>query len=320
MVREALERLAIKLGQAVFCPLSHRSLFRLCDVLSAVYYFFDRKGRKKALRNLRIIFKKEDTLPLSTSTWLKQHPYNPTLREEKIIRGSYRNMARTVGHIFWTSVHAKERVALVGVMCRRGHEWLHEVKQAVTVSGHIGCWEILAQIVHQEGLEMVSVAKKIGSKKTTQMLMESRRSIGEEIVPAESAFLALAKAMKKGKCLGLLVDQTVNPEDGGMWIRFFGKPMCVSAAPAYFSGKFKAPIVTAWSRPLKDGRYVCEVINTYSWEEAKNTWKMTQQCAKDLEGVIRRHPSLWVLNYNMFKRKAKKDEIAELEKNEAANA
>ena len=318
MVRETLERLAIKLGQAVFCPLSHRALFRLCDFLSAVYYTFDRRGRCNALRNLRIIYSGVDIK--QGKDWKAGILARATKREITIIKGSYRNMARTVGHIFWTSVHAKERVAEIGVMCERGHNWLNEVKQAVTVSGHIGCWEILAQIVHQEGHEMVSVAKRIGTKKTTEMLMESRRSIGEEIVPADSAFLALAKAMKKGKCLGLLVDQVVDSEDGGLWIRFFGKPMGVSAAPAYFASKFKVPIVTAWSRPLKDGRYVCEVINTYTSEEAKNIWKMTQQCAHDLEGVIRRHPSIWVLNYNTFKYEPTQEEAESLAKNEAANA
>ena len=303
-VRRPFEWLGIWLGMLVLSNLSHRALFAVCDVLSRVMYRFDERGKRRSLENLRQIFGGEGPM---------------TLREEIIIRGSYRNMARTVGHVFWTSKRADERVRQVGEMCERGHKWLNEQKQAVTVSGHIGCWEILAQIVHIEGHEMISVAKRIGSEKMTEMLMNSRRSIGEEIIPADGAFKGLMAAMKAGKSLGLLVDQAVPVKDGGIWIRFFGRAISVSAAPAFFSAKFKAPIVTAWSRPLKDGRYRCEVINTYPPEQARNVWAMTQQCAKDLEGVIRRHPSLWVMNYNLYSNIPTEKDLETLAEREAQN-
>ena len=303
-LRSPLEWLGIRLGMLIFANVSHRRLFRLCDALSRVLYAFDARGKKRALENLRQIFGGSGPM---------------TRREEIIIRGSYRNMARTVGHVFWTSKLARERVAEVGEMSDVCHEWLQREKQAVTVSGHIGCWEILAQLVHLEGLEMISVAKRIGSDHTTQMLMASRRSIGEEIVAADGAFKSLFAAMKAGKSLGLLVDQPVPANKGGVWVRFLGRPIPVSAAPAFFSAKFKAPIVTAWSRPLKDGRYRCELINTYRPEEARDVWAMTQRCTSDLEGVIRRHPSLWVMNYNLYSNIPAEEDLKTLAEREAAH-
>lgn len=114
------------------------------------------------------------------------------------------------------------------------------------------------------------------------------------------------QGLKDGKSLGLLVDQVVNEQDGGIWVKFFGVPIPVSAAPAFFSAKGKAPIVVAWSRPLKDGRYRCEIIATYKPEDARDIRGMTQRCIADLERIIKRHPSAWVLNYNYF-RKLRKD-------------
>lgn len=301
-LRRPFEWLGIGLGMLILSNLGHKSLFRVCDFCAAVMHAFDFRGRRLALANLRMVLGGEGPA---------------TKREKLIIRGSYRNMARTVGHVFWTSRHATERVRQVGEMCAAGREWLNANPQAVTVSGHIGCWEILAQIVHLEGHGMISVAKRIGSERMTAMLMKSRMSIGEEIVPADGAFKALMAGMRAGKCLGLLVDQTVSPKKGGIWIRFFGRPVPVSAAPAFFSAKFKAPIVTAWSRPLKDGRYRCEIIATYTPEDARDVWAMTQRCAKDLEGVIRRHPSLWVLNYRYFRRVPPPEALAALEAREA---
>jgi hypothetical protein len=43
---------------------------------------------------------------------------------------------------------------------------------------------------------------------------------------------------------------------------------------------------------------------------------MTQRCILDLEGVIRRHPSAWALNYNAFRKHPHGDELARLEERE----
>ena len=103
-------------------------------------------------------------------------------------------------------------------------------------------------------------------------------------------------------------------------MRFFGRPVPVSAAPAFFSAKGKVPIVVAWSRPLADGRYRCELVSSYGPDEARDVWLTSQRIASDLERVIRRHPSCWVLNYNAFRKKPTADELAQLEKRERERA
>ncbi len=284
MLRVPFEWLGIGLGLLVFTNLPRRVLLCLCDVVSRVFYRFDTRGKAWAEKNLTIIFGERLTPG----------------RTEKIIRRSYRNMARTVGHAFWTCRNAKARAAAAGEMSPEGVRFLAANKPAITVSGHIGCWEIMSQLAFLEGHKMMSVAKDIGSSGMTKLLMKARRSIGQEIVPAEGAFRPLMQGLKDGKSLGLLVDQAVSPKKGGVWVRMFGRPVPVSAAPAFFAAKGKAPIVVAWSRPLKDGRWRCEIVNTYPAETARDIWGMTQNCIRDLERVIRRHPSCWVLNYNQW--------------------
>ena len=295
--RRPFEWLGIGLGLLVFSNLSRKWMLRVCDFVSAVMYRFDKKGRCRSLANLRVILGKKK----SDGIVRPEKVYNPSSAEEKIIRRSYRNMARTVGHAFWTSRNAIERVKSAGEMSVAGKRFLAENNPAVTVSGHIGCWEILSQLALLEGHKMMSVAKDIGTGGMTKLLMKARTSIGQEIVHADGAFRPLMQGLKEGKSLGLLVDQVVKPKDGGVWVKFFGVPIPVSAAPAFFSAKGKAPIVVAWSRPLKDGRYRCEIVATYKPEEARDIRGMTQRCISDLERVIRRYPSAWVLNYNYFK-------------------
>ena len=316
------EWIGIGLGFCVIPWLPRRALFGLCDFLSAILYFFDRRGKRRALRNLRIVRRREAYI-CSEQIYAEvmfdpdKAKYDPTERERKIIRRTYCNMSRTVGYAFWTCFRAKERCAATGIMCGEAKRFLAANRPAVTVSGHIGCWEILSQLAFLEGHLMMSVAKDIGTGGMTALLMRARRSIGQEIMPAEGAFKPLMQGIKEGKSLGLLVDQSVAPKRGGIWVRFFGMPMAVSAAPAFFAAKGKAPIVVAWSRPLRDGRYQCEVIDAITSDEARDIWGTTQRIAADLERIVRRHPSCWVLNYNYFSTIPMPDDLAALAEREA---
>ncbi len=314
MLRAPFAWLGIGLGFLVFANLPHRVLLGVSDFVSSVFYLFDGRGRRRALANLRIVTGRS-SIPCGRR--YADGAYTPDRRERLVIRRSYRNMARAVAHAFWTCRKARSRVAAVGRMDERCRRFLKENNPAVTVSGHIGCWEILSQLAFLEGHAMMSVAKDIGTDGMTALLMKARQSIGQEIVRAEGAFRPLLKGLRAGKSLGLLVDQAVKPKQGGIWVRFFGRPYPVSAAPAFFAAKGNVPIVVAWSRPLADGGWRCESIAMYTAAEAKDVWATTQRCIRDLERIIRRHPSCWVLNYNAFRIAPTEEELRELEKREA---
>lgn len=311
-LRVPFEWIGIVLALLIILPLSRRALFFVCDVLSRVMYRFDGRGKRRSLENLHIICGTCRGTEGTKAFDPKRGPYRPTPDEERIIRRSYRNMARSVGYAFWTLVRARARCAETGEMAPEAKAFLKANKPAVTVSGHIGCWEILSQLAFLEGHTMMSVAKDIGTRGMTRLLMAARRSIGQEIVSADGAFKPLMAGIRAGKSLGLLVDQKVSPKQGGIWIRFFGRPMPVSAAPAFFAAKAKAPIIVAWSHPLKDGRYRCEMLDMIAPDEARDVWGTTQRCARDLEKIIRRHPSCWVLNYNYFRQVPTEDELSSL--------
>lgn len=290
------EWFGIAMGFLVFAFLPHCALLRVCDFVAWVYYLFDRQGRAFAWKNLEILYGSR----------------LPQCRAKRIVRGSYRNMCRTIGHAFWTCLWAKKRVQKVGEMSADGCRFLAEHKPAITVSAHLGCWEILSQLAFLHGHQIISVAKDVGTSGMTRLLMRSRRSIGQEIISSVGAFKPLMAALNAGKSLGLIVDQSVSPRRGGQWIMFFGRPMPVSPAPAFFSAKTGLPIAIAWSRPLKNGHYRCDVVKIHEASEARNIWRLTQELARDLEGVIRRHPSVWVLNYNYFSRHPTAEELKKL--------
>lgn len=287
--------------------LCRRGLFCLCDILAALMYVFDRRGKRRALENLRIVRGTCTGLEGTFDFDPDKADYNPTRAERLVIRRSYRSNARSVGYAFWTCVRAKARCAATGEMDARTKAFLAANKPAITVSGHLGCWEILSQLAFLEGHRMMSVAKDIGTHGMTALLMKARRSIGQEIVSAAGAFKPLMQGLKEGKSLGLLVDQSVSRKKGGIWISLFGRPFAASPAPAFFAAKAKASVIVVWSRPLKDGRYRCEFLASHAPEEARDIRGLTQKIADELGAVIRRYPSCWILNYNYYSNKPDKD-------------
>lgn len=314
IVRVPFEWAGIAVAFAILTNVSHKTLFTISDLISWVMYCFDFKGRKLSLVNLRIMRGK---IPPGKTIWSLMHDPNltkATKQEQTIIRRSYRNMARTVAHAFWTSKNAAKRVASVGRMDGKCENWLKENSPTISVSAHLGCWEMLSQLVCLRGHSMVSVAKNIGTRGMTKLLMKSRKSIGQEILPAEGAFRPLMQALKDGKDIGLLVDQFVNRKDGGIWVWFMGRPMCVSVAPAFLCAKSHAPIVVAWSQPMKDDSYLCRFIGSIAWQKGMNIRQTTIDIMKMIEKTIKRHPSCWILNYRYFNEEPFPEEIAELMK------
>ena len=311
------EWVGIALVMCVIPWLPRRGFLAVSDFLEAVLYVFDRRGKRRALENLRILRGKRAD---KTAIFLfdpDRAAYDATPAECKVIRRSYCSMTRAVLYVLWTCIRAKKRCADIGFLTDNGKRFLEGNRPVVTVSGHIGLWENLPHLAFLEGHQMMSVSKEIGTGLMTRCLLQMRRSIGQEIVPATGAFKPLMAGIRNGRSLGLLVDQKVTPKHGGIWVRFCGMPMPVSAAPAFFAAKGKVPIVVAWSRLLSNGRYRGDVSDVISPEEARDIWGCTQRITRDIERIVRRHPSCWVLNYNFFSTVPTPEEVKTLREREA---
>lgn len=284
-LRRPLEWGLIWFALAVIPPLPLKALLRLAHLLSDIGYAFDPRGKAIARANLKVMFGDRLT----------------PRRERLIIRHSYRNMTRVLLNIFWMSRDTRARMAQQVSFSPGIIEGLKADLPAITVSGHMGNWEILSQACVANGIPMMSVAKTVGTPEMTARLSELRATIGQQIVPAEGALRPLMGALKSGTSIGLLIDQHTQPWDGGTWVRFFGLPVGISQAPAALARKYKAPIVFAWSRPLKDGRYRIEPGQTFPYDPSVDDATRTQQIIAAFERVLRKHPSLWCLNYRRWR-------------------
>ncbi len=283
--RRPAEWLLIGLAQRVIPRLSLGGALRLAHFIADTVYCIDGKGKAVARANLRVIYGGRLT----------------PARERAIIRRCYRNLARVLVNVFWLSRDTLARMRDQVSFAPGLLETLRAHLPAITVSAHIGNWEVLSQACVANGVPMMSVAKEIGSPEMTERLTRLRSSIGQQIVPADGALRALMAALKHGTSIGLLIDQHTHERDGGAWVKLFGLSAGISVAPAALSRKLKRAIIFAWSRPLKDGRYRIEPGELFLPDLQVDDKTRTQQLVNAFERVIRRHPSLWCLNYRRWK-------------------
>jgi len=222
-------------------------------------------------------------------------------REKVIIYHCFRNMTAVLVDLFWTSRNSRERIEQLTVIDQPMIEMIQSSKPSINISAHIGNWEMLSQACVLNGVPMMTVAKNIGTSAMTQRLCETRAVIGQKLVAKDGALRHLVYALRHGSSLGLLVDQHTPVRQGGAWLTFFGLPVDVSIGPANLSRKLNVPILVAWSRPLKDGRYKVEFLKKFEPLPEVDDITRSQEIIALFETVIRRHPSCWCLNYRRWR-------------------
>ncbi len=283
--RRPVEWLLVWLGLTLIPPLKLAGVLKLSHFVADAAYLFDHRGKAIARANLRLMFGTRMT----------------PCRERAIIRAAYRSMARVLVNIPWMSHDTRARITDQVAFAPGVLETIRANAPSVMVSAHFGNWEILSQACVAHGIPVISVAKEIGSPEMTARLARLRSTIGQEIVPSEGALRPLWRALKAGKCVGLLVDQHTHDWEGGAWVTLFGLSAGISLAPAALARRCGVPIVFVWSRTLKDGRYRIEHGQVFPPDPAIDDTERIQQLATAFERVIRRHPSLWCLNYRRWR-------------------
>ena len=175
---------------------------------------------------------------------------------------------------------------------------VHEGKGVVMLACHMDNWEWLGAALAMSGFPLSAVEKPQPNRVYSDFMNELRRNAGQEIFARGSnEIIGCARAMKKGRMLGLIADQDGGYD--GIFVPFLGKMASTPAGPAYFSRKFKAPIIPIFIVRNPDGyghkaivkdpiRY--EVTGDQKADDYNVTLKMTQE----VEKVIKEYPDNWL--------------------------
>jgi KDO2-lipid IV(A) lauroyltransferase len=178
-------------------------------------------------------------------------------------------------------------------------------KGVIYVTGHIGSWELMADVV--SAIHPLSViAAPIEPEQVNDMIVELRAGMGVRTIlrSRPGATKELIRAFRENRILGILIDQDTDVESA--FVDFMGKPARTPTAAASMAIKFGAPVVFGYIQRRKDGRHTIVIEGPLQLAITDDTEKdiitATAMLTKKIEDVIQKNPEQWVWMHRRWRR------------------
>jgi KDO2-lipid IV(A) lauroyltransferase len=268
-----------------------------------IYYLVPRR-RRIALENLRRVFAEEKTEP------------------------AIRKLARESCYSFVASLfEAAKFVALL--RDQRGAEkikatragWEHLFEKAKTihnasggcvfVTPHIGNWEFLPYVSCGAGIPLVIVVRPLDNPYMERFLALYRGGSGQMIVPKKNSLYFLQTALRQGKSVGLLPDQSTMK---AITVDYMGRKATTTPIPALLAVLYHRPIVVvACCRASTKFRYQGYVSDPI-WpavgaSEKTEIFRLTQAMNQEMEKIVYQYPEQYFWMHDRWKQYRTRGEL-----------
>ena len=171
---------------------------------------------------------------------------------------------------------------------------LAEGKGVVLATAHTGNWELQGAALAQSGFPMAVVVQRQKNTAMDRFINEYRTLAGMRII-YKHQILEMARALKSGQVLGLLMDQDAHKD--GVFVDFFGRPASTPGGAAVLARLTGAPIVPSFITAHGYWRHTVIVypplhVQKTADKEA-DIRRVTQRLTKIIETHVRQYPEEW---------------------------
>ncbi len=172
-------------------------------------------------------------------------------------------------------------------------------KGALILAAHMGNWEIGLAGSSAAGIKTNAVTKEIKGRLGQYVADRMRFGHGVKTIPRRNSIRDILKTLRKGECLGFVLDQNMTADEG-VFVDFFNRAACTMPGLAVLAQRSGAPVVPVqfW-RDADDIHHHIRFLPEMKWEEQgddrdENILYNTQLYTKKLETLIREHPEQWL--------------------------
>jgi KDO2-lipid IV(A) lauroyltransferase len=261
------------------------------NTLGTLAYIADFRHRRIVRRNLQLVYPQ----------WNRD-------RIDAISRKVFRHTAITLMEL--PQLASMSRAALLRKVRIQGEEHLREAARssrgAIMISAHLGNWEA-AHMAAAGFLEkpVVLVARPIRPPILNRWVNRMRGHFGGVLLDRSGALPKMARALRGGKMVGILIDQSTLRSEG-VEIDFLGRRAMATPSAAILARRFNAPVLPAFCLRQRDGQLVLAVqpplaIAKTSDREADMV-QNTQVMNDAVTEAIRSHPEQWFWFHKKWKR------------------
>jgi Kdo2-lipid IVA lauroyltransferase/acyltransferase len=171
-------------------------------------------------------------------------------------------------------------------------------KGCITVSGHLGNWEIMGCMVARCGFPATFVVASQSNDLVEAYIDRARIKAGVEIIKKRDALRGVLTALKNNRLVAMLIDQDAHEE--GAFVPFFGELASTPRGPAVFHLRTGAPLVFVESHRLPGEKYLIRYsrFDTTPYPDAD---ALTAALTARLEQAIRETPEQWFWMHRRWK-------------------
>jgi KDO2-lipid IV(A) lauroyltransferase len=161
------------------------------------------------------------------------------------------------------------------------------------LTAHLGNWELLAASHRLRSLPLSVVVRSMDTPALEAIVNAFRRRAGVELIDKRDGFRAALAALRRGRMVGVLLDQNAARAEG-VFAPFFGVPASTSRGMALLALRSEAPVLPAFIRRLPGGRHLVEVGSVLPVPPGRDVAALTRTYTAAIESAIRVSPEQWL--------------------------
>jgi KDO2-lipid IV(A) lauroyltransferase len=275
----------------LFCLLPRPWALALARLGARLAFAVVLRQRNKTLEHLRLAFGKEKS----------------EAEIAKLAEKVFENLTQTGAEVLqFTKLNAAklDKIVDAGDAFQVYDRILAQGKGLISVTAHLGNWELLAGVFGMKGYKGGVLARRIYYEPYNAWIVGLRQALKVPTIYRDESSREILKLLAKNEIVGLLPDQDIDSLKG-IFVPFFGRPAYTPVAPARLSIASGAPIVPNFLVRVPGDRYklvMGDVIRpeaNASRDEAVK--KITEAWMYQFEKVIREYPEQWAWMHHRWK-------------------
>lgn len=168
------------------------------------------------------------------------------------------------------------------------------------LTAHLGNWELLSAATTLTPVPLSAVYRPLGDPLLDRILERFRGRVGVELIGKRHAFVEIRDALRRGRLIGVLLDQNASRREG-VFAPFFGMPASTSKGLALVALRTGAPVVSAFIRRTPDARHVVEFGPLIPPPADGDPVAFTRAFNAVVEAAVRRAPEQWFWVHRRWK-------------------
>jgi len=276
---------------AFIASIPQKHIAHVGRLLGMFAYIVDLRHRRIVRRNLQFT-----------------HPEWSRESIQKLSKRVFQNIGITLTEICQMTCFSREDI--LGKVRIRGEENLLNAikspKGIIMISAHLGNWEMAPLLVScylQKPL--VLVARQIQSNTLGRWIHRLRGRFGNIVLDKKRALPKMARTLRNGKALGLLIDQGTKRSEG-VEVSFFNRTVTATPAAALLARRYDSPVLPAFCIREADATLTLVAEPPLALKRTEDLHadlkENTQIMTSAIEKAVRAYPEQWFWLHKRWKR------------------